>query len=241
MAVDMKAMQTLWEYQQADSALDRFENKLKKSDTRRKLLKVRNFLLEQQEKIKKLEQNLIGGLENCKLVEKEYQKVEKEAAKIEASFEAADKDDLTSVRKHLKALDDVNKLLTNLRRELQKINKLADGTDSAVQEMRQNIAKGKQDFDALKAKHDEELKEATPELEKLKAEVEKREPDLDAALLKRYKRIKKSRVNPIAKVVNDQCSGCNMSLPSLTMRHLKEGEEVVECESCGRILYYTGE
>ena len=42
---------------------------------------------------------------------------------------------------------------------------------------------------------------------------------------------------PMAKLVDGQCGGCFMSLPSATLRELKLGEKTVECDNCGRILY----
>ena len=41
----------------------------------------------------------------------------------------------------------------------------------------------------------------------------------------------------MAKVENYQCSGCNMSLPTSTVKRVATGEGIVECENCGRILY----
>ena len=60
---------------------------------------------------------------------------------------------------------------------------------------------------------------------------------VDAELLARYKRIKGRYAVPMAKVENNQCSGCNMSLPTSTVKRVATGEGIVECENCGRILY----
>lgn len=234
----MDSMATLWEYQIVDMALDRFENKLKKSQTRRKLLKTRNFLLDQQSRMKKLEQSLINGRENCNRIKAEYQRAQLELAKLEEGFKACDKENLSEVRKFSKSYDELNKLLTSMNKDLKKINRLAESTDTSLMDMRDKVSMGKKEFDELKALHDEELKAATPELERLKKEVDRLEPNVDDSLLECYKRVKKSRINPVAKVVNEQCSGCNMAIPSLIMRHLREGSEIIECESCGRILYY---
>ena len=53
--------QALWEYQAADINLSRFERKLRESQTRKKLLAMRNYLLEQQKKVKQLEEDLLKG------------------------------------------------------------------------------------------------------------------------------------------------------------------------------------
>ena len=51
----MIQLEPLWKYQKADLALFRFERGLKKSETRNKLLQVRNRIMEQQNSIKRLE------------------------------------------------------------------------------------------------------------------------------------------------------------------------------------------
>ena len=56
-------------------------------------------------------------------------------------------------------------------------------------------------------------------------------------LLSRYRAIKEHCAPPMARLVDGQCSGCFMSLPSATLRELKLGEKTVECDNCGRILY----
>ena len=45
----------------------------------------------------------------------------------------------------------------------------------------------------------------------------------------------------MAKLVNGQCSGCFMSLPSATLLEIRNGERIVECDNCGRILFDAGE
>ena len=125
----------------------------------------------------------------------------------------------------------------SVQKLLQDMAQIAGRTEKMVKDARAKMLEGKAEFDKLKVVHDAELAKATPELERLNEEVKAMEPDLDKALLAKYKQIKKNRVNPIALVQNNQCQGCNMSLPSLTLSKLKEQKELVECENCGRILY----
>ena len=60
--------------------------------------------------------------------------------------------------------------------------------------------------------------------------------DIDPTLMERYQTIKKHCIPPVAKLVNGQCGGCYMSLPQVTLRNLKAGVKVIECESCGRMI-----
>jgi predicted nucleic acid-binding Zn-ribbon protein len=49
--------------------------------------------------------------------------------------------------------------------------------------------------------------------------------------------LKRLRVNPpVAEVVNNQCSACHVTVTSFGMQLLRKGDELVQCENCGRIL-----
>ena len=51
----MDQLHLLWEYQQADVEADRMEAAMKRSPTRQKLVKYRDYLVEQQNVMKRIE------------------------------------------------------------------------------------------------------------------------------------------------------------------------------------------
>lgn len=57
-------------------------------------------------------------------------------------------------------------------------------------------------------------------------------------ILNRYEKIRTNKSKGIVLVNNNICSGCNMRVPTFLMKDLKKAEEIIYCESCGRILYY---
>jgi predicted nucleic acid-binding Zn-ribbon protein len=107
--------------------------------------------------------------------------------------------------------------------------------------VRNKLVTGKKEFDELKVMHDKELAGAAEELERLRMDVKQKEPGIPKELLEQYKKVKRTNTNPVAKVNNNQCSGCNMSIPSLMFSKLRSGEGIVECDNCGRLLYYAVE
>ena len=60
---------------------------------------------------------------------------------------------------------------------------------------------------------------------------------IDKKTLDLYEKLRKTKVNAIVGVNDDICSGCNMRIPNYQKNPLIKGEEIVICESCGRILY----
>ena len=51
----MEQYELLWQYQQVDMELDRYEREMRENSNRKELLKHRDFLLEQQGVLKKIE------------------------------------------------------------------------------------------------------------------------------------------------------------------------------------------
>ncbi len=57
-------------------------------------------------------------------------------------------------------------------------------------------------------------------------------------VLKTYERVRKLRGNAVAEVSGDCCLVCNVVMRPHVSQRLRQGEEILTCESCGRILYY---
>ncbi len=57
---------------------------------------------------------------------------------------------------------------------------------------------------------------------------------------RQYERIRKGRRGiAVAEAIDGRCSACHMAMRLQFFQDLKRGNEVLMCESCGRILYYN--
>ncbi len=78
---------------------------------------------------------------------------------------------------------------------------------------------------------------ASADLKKERAEIV---AGITPAVYQRYTRIAKMRRGiGVAEAVDGRCSVCNMAMRLQFFQDLKKSEEVMSCESCGRILYYN--
>jgi predicted nucleic acid-binding Zn-ribbon protein len=103
------------------------------------------------------------------------------------------------------------------------------------------------------------LKSESAEIERQKAEA-LRESDADKAaleaararsrelrdgvdenLLSTYDRIHRSRGKPVAEVREHRCTACQVLLRPQVYSNLRAGGEIIQCDSCSRILYYVPE
>lgn len=57
-------------------------------------------------------------------------------------------------------------------------------------------------------------------------------------LLNRYERVSKTYERPVVPVTGDLCLGCFARIPT-SFRSLYEKANIMTCENCGRILYFT--
>ena len=137
-------------------------------------------------------------------------------------------------------MEPVQKLADTLQRyeqELSKMRKDAEVKDRQQREIRVRAAKTKVEFDQLKKEYDIEFKDDTVKLKEMRAKTEQEAAKLDQALVAKYQVIKQHCTPPMAKLIDGQCSGCFMSLPSATLLALKEEGNLVLCDNCGRIIY----
>ena len=234
-------LKPLWQFMQVDMEADGFENQMRQSANRQKLIKQRDFLKDQQANMKKLESEVAVMQDRLAAVQDEAERLEKVLAGLSAEFESNPPTNIEDAQKQADAVQKLLDSLTRYEQELAKMRKDADTKDRQQKEIRVRAAKTKMEYDQLKVEYDKEYKEDTAKLQQMREHTEQESKKVDPQLLAKYRSIKQHCTPPMAKLINNQCSGCFMSLPSATLLDIRSGDRIVECDNCGRILYDAGE
>jgi len=233
--------EALWNYQTADMALAEFENKLKDTPTRKKMVKLHRFLQAAQAKLAEMENTIklkhdsISGLEN------QNKKLEADMHDLNQDigyYSECDVDELSEKDLHELVLN-CEKTYDAIVANKKQVSQIKAETEQTDKEIRELVAKMKAatvEYNELKKQHDVEKNAGGDEQKELAAAVAEAEKHVEPALLSEYKRIKGFRTNPVAVLENDRCTGCRMQLPSGVKSQVMGAGKIIECENCGRIL-----
>lgn len=228
-------LQLLWAYQQADMAADKMEASIKRSPTRQKLLKYRDYVVDQQNTIKRIEGEVANMMDRLEALKDAIRMTDEQLHSLQSKMDNNPPENLEELQQFL---NDARRFQNNLNayeQEVRRIRKDAGDRERQQHDVKVRAAKAKAEFDKLKVVYDEEKAEKDKELDQLRAEAAEKAKPIEADFMERYKTIKKHSVPPLARLIGDQCGGCNMGLPSSVSRRVKAGE-LVECETCGRLL-----
>lgn len=231
----MDQLHLLWEYQQADVEADKMEASIKRSPTRQKLVKYRDYLLEQQNVIKRIESEVGAMADRLEALKDAIFMTEDQLKALQARLESNPPTDSESIQRYLADARRFQNNIVAYEQEIKRIRKDAGDRERLQHDVKVRAAKAKGEFDKLKVVYDEEYKAKSADLDALKAVAAEKAKPIEADYMERYRTIKRHSVPPLAKLLSDQCGGCNMSLPSAVSRKVKAGE-LVECETCGRLL-----
>ncbi len=127
--------------------------------------------------------------------------------------------------------DAILRLLEDIERLTTEVEEARAAADEATAQMDREIAELRSKLeeldDAIAVKRDERLRIAMR---------------VDGSVLRRYEGILHSKGDSaLARIVDGACSGCYKNLPPQTVIEVKRGNGFVECDGCGRILYWSRE
>jgi predicted nucleic acid-binding Zn-ribbon protein len=128
-----------------------------------------------------------------------------------------------------------------LEEEILRLMETDEQLSAELQELDRRQLSVEQDQAKIQAGLKGQSWELLTEKEELQAELAELEPQITPEWLERYRRIAKAhRGIGIAKLKQNSCGACHVSLSEFRLQQVKRGEDKLHfCENCGRILYYS--
>ncbi len=192
--------------------------------------RLKKSYVEKNEQYRAVQQRMEELRQKANDAEKERERSEQlmEHIKTQREYEALDKEIKDGVTKE-------QDLRRELQRETQRLEEMKQGIDR--EELL--IKKQEEEITAEKTRYDEQFKEK----EKLHKSLEKQErsltPALDEELVFKFERIIKSKAGiGIVPIKEGICDGCHIVLPAHFVNEVRQGERILFCPDCSRILFF---
>ena len=236
----MGKLDALWAYQEAELQKAQVDAAIRSTPSRQRFNKLHKLLKTQQEIIARLTAEMDArGQQLSKLAEQ----AEKLGGRLDmerSEYETIHGDAESTAEEMTELRGDIEKLyreIGSIVREVKSLQTDIAKAEEEYQQTRLTAGKAKKEYDQLRLVCEQERDASAGELKTCDAALEKLGKAVEPALLNRYNQVKQHHPQPMAKVLNAKCSGCNMSLPMVVLKKLAANDVIVECENCGRILF----
>jgi predicted nucleic acid-binding Zn-ribbon protein len=132
---------------------------------------------------------------------------------------------------------------TEIRRLEDRILELmgeSDPLEKNVKAAEVALAEEKKQVEAEKERARQRTAADQKALDELNAERKTVANGVSPSVYRNYERIRKGRRGvAVAEAIDGRCSACHMAMRLQFFQDLRKGDQVMVCESCGRILYYN--
>ena len=227
--------EALWAYQTEDIKADAIAAAIRRSPTRQKLEKARDFILDRQKQYKQIEEDVGAMVDRKDIIAQAIARSREQLQALQKKYESNPPQTAEEIKALLSEVSRCRDTIRQYEVEISRIVKETDANDKLSRSVRLEAANAKKTFDQLKSDYEEESKSKKGELEAQRAKAKELMDQVDPKLLEEYETIKKHISPPVARLTHGQCSGCNTSLPSAILSRIKGGT-LVECETCGRMI-----
>jgi predicted nucleic acid-binding Zn-ribbon protein len=215
-----------------------------KIELEQEIVEIPTVLVTQEEMLSRLKKTFIEkNLEFEKSRETEIE-LKNLLLNAEATREKAEKNmDLVSTQRECEALEkeirDAAEKEQQYRKELQKEERILAEFDEQIKQNTALIDQQEKDLAERKTGIEQEIGEKKSRLKELEDEEQALIPGLDPEVLFKFERIIRNKMGKgIVAIKRGVCTGCHMVLPVQFTNQVHQGEEIVFCPYCSRILFY---
>jgi len=216
---------------------------VEKYDLEKKVAEAPKQLTTQDELLARLKKEYISKDTEYKAVKEKVSALHLELEEAIKSRESGEKgmDNITTHREYEALEKQISEATTkenDLRKELQKEEKNQEELNEALKNYEEMINSQEAELNESKASLDKQIESYNNDLKDLNDRENEISPNLDQEILFKFQRIIQRNTEGIVAVKNGVCTGCHMILPAQFANIVREGENIMFCPYCSRILFY---
>ena len=232
----MEQMEMLWAYMEEDIKADQINNEIRTSPERQKLEKLRAFILDQQNAFNAIDETVAMMADRKDAISDALGRVESSLTALLDRLNENPPETADETQALIDEMERYRRTAQSYEQELKKMSSESTDFDNRKRSIRRDAAKAKQEFDQTRAAYNQESQSKKDAYAAQRKAADSKAIGIPAALMSRYNTVKRQITPPMARMIGGKCSGCNTSQPSAALRKIELGQEILTCETCGRIL-----
>lgn len=219
------------------------ENDIGIFETEKAIKSIPEIIKEKEEKIQALKMDFEEETEELSNLKKAFRHKERELTSYEDKIKGfKSRISLIKTKKELDALNEEIKKQEELKEKTEEDGLLLmediETKETIIQEKGKDLQRREDEFKKMKEEKEKTLKEMEERHKILLARREEITKKIDKRTFELYETIRKNKDNiALAKASNNVCSVCQITLRPQIINEIREGNEIIRCESCLRILY----
>ena len=234
----MSKLEELYRLQKLDDEIDSLNHELERVEEAEGLKKLKAEIADLKKQINEEEQKEQQKNKQLKAKEFEDDRLTRQLAEYEEqmySGESSAKELEQLQTKISKVKEEQSQLEEQILNLMLELEELTENKEKLVEELE---LKEKELFN-LRDNHKEKQSKIESELKKLKNNRQDLSQVLGEELLEEYQALLRTKAGlAVVELQDDYCMGCRVALPTRLVQKVQTGNELIKCESCGRILYW---
>lgn len=216
---------------------------VEKYDLEKKIESSPKQLDSQDELLARLKKEYIEKNKSYESVKATVESLKAELAEAEASRESGEKsmDNITSHREYEaldKQISEASEKSEAVRKDLLREEKKLAELDESLKADMDMISSQESDLTKSKEALSQQIQDYKNQLDELNKKEQETIPGLNQEIVYKFQRIIQRNSEGIVAVRNGVCTGCQMILPGQFANEVRDGEKILFCPYCSRILFY---
>jgi len=228
----------LWKLEQKEKSTQRKERRIKEI---KEELKIEDEIKSVKIEIEELTSSLEGFFKRKKEIETEIKEDEVSLRTILDSLGSGKSKTSKDIKRLKKEQDNLANKVEDLNRNLSFVEQSIKERQQKISSLKDKIAQSEDKIKNVRKEYNKLEQEVQEETAKYIKEFEEKTKIIPFEILHRYNEIKKDFPHGAIALVNQgHCLNCGAEIPLEVIEDFKDGQsdKIVQCEVCGKILYY---
>ena len=224
----------LIKYQETDKKLKEIEDKLSKSEEKKKAAQAFTYLSSFPDAVAKLDKKAEELMSQLEAVSLKKNALSGQLKDISEEIENIDSEE--TAHYVIKKADELMSAIKALDETINKLSQAMTAVKTEYDKAKVTYVKAKEQYTEFGEKYNELKKNAKAEMDAIKAELDAIKKTISADLMKQYEDKRKDKFPPLVMLNGNKCGACGMEISMKGISDLNNGD-LVECDNCHKLVY----